>query len=244
MSGRRATCMKALPGEKWPSFTHHRRIFVKIDIITVVMPWRARDDVSVGSGRLLGSRRRESFRRAASDPVTPAMPKFAQHPARLAALAARQKKWFGPQCPRHGEAPHHTSSGQCVSCNRARSAVQAVLKSNRREGYVKLCERPERLAALARGETIYWGPLCLNGHAGKRANRNRSPRYTRSTHCVACAQNRPKGKNAADLTRDMVADAGTDRHQPGPAASGETSRARRIISRITRGLRGLGGETG
>lgn len=198
--------------------------------------------MSVGSGRLFGSRRRESFRRAAPRPGDISMPKFAQHPARLAALAARQKKWTGPQCPKHGEVPHHTSSGQCVSCNRARSAMQAVLKSNRRERYVKLGERPERLAALARGETIYWGPLCLNGHAGTRANK--SPRYTRSTHCVACAQNRPKGKNAADLTREIVADAGTDRHQPGPAAAGGTSRARRIISRITRRLRHPGGEVG
>eukprot|EP01035_Chromulina_nebulosa_P039768 gene39768-53776_t len=112
--------------------------------------------------------------------------KFASHPARLAAIAAGEKKWRGPECPQHGDAPRHTSSGHCGACDRERSALQAVARSARRERYVKLADRPERQAAIARGDVIYWGPLCLNGHAGKR--RNLSPRYTSSNRCVVCAQ--------------------------------------------------------
>lgn len=143
---------------------------------------------------------------------------------------------MGPECPEHGAVPHHT-----VSCNRKRSAMQAVLKLKRRDRYIKLGERPEHFAALARGEIIYWAPLCLNGYAGRRADR--SPRYTRSTQCVACAQNRPRAKSAVEIARDTVVDVASKRQKSTLAASSEGDRARRILSRITQGLRRLGDDT-
>ena|SRR3569832_1691806 len=165
------------------------------------------------------------------------MPKHARHPARLAALIAGEKKWLGPDCRKHGVAPHHTSSGQCVACNRERSALQAVAKSARRERYVKLADRPERLAALARGAHIYWGPLCLNGHAGKRPDL--SPRYTRSTHCVACAQARAAGKSAADLMESMAPNAAVKLADHNDYVSRRLPRPQLLLPGIARRLRVL-----
>jgi hypothetical protein len=174
------------------------------------------------------------------------MPKFGHHPARLAAIAAGEKKWYGPECPHHGNVLRHTSSGHCIACNRERSALQAIVKSRQRSRYVKLADRPERLAAVARGDLIYWGPLCLNGHAGKR--RNQSPRYTSSARCVACAQARKGG--AAGRTVDVPAATSptvgqarivepSDRRKPEPRTGVAGSRAAQTLLRTARRLRGL-----
>jgi hypothetical protein len=164
------------------------------------------------------------------------MPKYARHPARLAALAAGEKKWLGPECDKHGEAPHHTSSGQCVACNRERSAIQAVIKSSARQRYVPLAQRPERLAAAARGDAIYWGPPCLNGHAGKRGKL--SPRYTSSTRCVACVRAQVSyARQPAEPPARMDVD---PRHTPRDN-SVPVRQAREVIRRAADKLRALVG---
>jgi hypothetical protein len=170
------------------------------------------------------------------------MPQFGSHPARLAAIAAGEKKWRGPACPEHGDTLRHSTSGQCVACNRQRSAIQAMAKSGRRERYVKMADRPERVAALARGAIVYWGLLCPNGHSGQR--KNRSPRYTLSSRCVACAQSHGRPQTDMTMPASDVPDAPTS--APPPPSQGATrensftgaaGRARQALHRTADRLR-------
>lgn len=123
---------------------------------------------------------------------------FANHPARLAAVASGTLRWIGPSCPHHSAAERWASSGRCIECSRtsareherrktppevrtARLARIAARKAEKaaRQAEPNIAAHPARLAALAAGERTWLGPDCRHGHGGLR--------YTsRTAACVEC----------------------------------------------------------